>query len=41
MKLNALLMTLANEDEDLTAETFAAGVQKISKEVIKREDLAG
>tara|TARA_B100000073_G_scaffold86961_1_gene67726 strand:- start:46 stop:3765 length:3720 start_codon:yes stop_codon:yes gene_type:complete len=40
VKLNALLMTLANEDEDLTAETFAAGVQKISKEVIKREDLA-
>jgi uncharacterized coiled-coil DUF342 family protein len=40
VKLSALLTTLASEDEDLTAENFAAGVQKISKEVIKREDLA-
>lgn len=39
VKLHAVLMTLVDENEDSSREGFAAAVQKICKEVIKREDL--
>ena len=40
VKLNALLTTLVNEHEDMNSEDFASAVQKMAKEVIKREELA-
>ena len=40
VKLHALLVVLVSDTDDVTGETFAAGVQKIAKEVIKREELA-
>jgi len=39
VKLHAVLMTLVDENEDSSRDGFAAAVQKICKEVIKREDL--
>lgn len=39
VKLHAALMTLVDENEDSSRDGFAAAVQKICKEVIKREDL--
>jgi len=40
VKLHALLVVLVSDTDDVTGETLAAGVQKIAKEVIKREELA-
>lgn len=40
VKLNAVLSTLVNEHEDMNSEDFASAVQKMAKEVIKREELA-
>ncbi|CAL55645.1 FERM/acyl-CoA-binding protein, 3-helical bundle [Ostreococcus tauri] len=40
VKLNALIVTMTSENEDVAADTFAHGVQKMTREVIKREELA-
>ena len=40
VKLNAVLMTLVSEHDDMLSADFALAVQKMAKEVIKREELA-